>query len=525
MRADHRTRPRRIALALAAVVIAGLGLTGVAASQPLTQPVAEAQQEQTLTWTADNSTTAYATAPTTAVAGATTIVFENTEETGNTSGMHHTLTFDTSTPGYNHDVDIDFMAYPDDENGGIWTAEVVLAEGVYRFYCTIPGHGQMQGTLEVTGNGGGGDTTPPTVTATLDGETDENGAYVGAATATLTATDDDSGVATVEYALDGGDWTAYSEPVEVTAVGDHTLAYRATDNEGNVSEPGEETFTVVEGSGGEDTTPPQVELMLHGDTNADGAYLGAAEVMISATDGNSGVASIEYTLDGGDWTAYTDPFEVTELGEHTVGYRATDNAGNVSEPGTQEFTVVQGTGDDTEPPVVTAAVTGELNSAWEFVGTATVTVTATDEGSGVETVEYRLDDGDWTAYEEPVAIEDEGEHTVAYRATDAAGNVSEEASSAFTVVGESSGPACAHPDPSPTVVVGTVGTGVRNRVVDGSCTVDDLILDEARWATHPAFVTHVQDVTADLVTDGYLTTAERNKIVTAARQSDVGRTD
>src|ERR1700754_442812 len=108
MRADRTTRrPRRIALALAAVVVAGLGLSGVAASQPLTSPAAAgppaaepqadtvAQAAQTLTWTAGNSTTEYASAPTTAVAGATTIVFENSEATGDTSGMHHTLTFDT----------------------------------------------------------------------------------------------------------------------------------------------------------------------------------------------------------------------------------------------------------------------------------------------------------------------------------------------------------------------------------------------------------------------------------------------
>ena len=80
---------------------------------PAAVPVEPAAADQVLTWTAGNSTTAYTTAPTQAVAGATTIVFENSEATGNTTGMNHTLTFDQSTPGYNHDVSLNILAYPD----------------------------------------------------------------------------------------------------------------------------------------------------------------------------------------------------------------------------------------------------------------------------------------------------------------------------------------------------------------------------------------------------------------------------
>ncbi len=519
--------------ALAVVVVAGSGLSAAAAPATMAgpapessggsqEPAAEAAQEQVLEWTADDRMNEYASAPTEATAGEATLVFENSADTGNTSGIQHTLTFDTTTDGYNHDVDVDILATPDDEQNGRWSVDVTLTEGTYRFYCTIPGHGQMQGELVVTAGDGGDDTTPPEVTPTISGETDGDGSYIGAATVALEATDDDSGVDTVEYQLDDGEWTQYENPVEVTDVGEHSIAYRATDAAGNVSEPGTETFTVVEGDG-EDTTPPEVSLELQGDTNNNGAYLGSAKVAISASDGNSGVDTVEYQLDGGEWTEYADAVDVSELGEHTVTYRATDVAGNVSEPGEETFTVVQSPDDDTDAPQVSASVTGELDSDWAYIGSATVDVSASDDGSGLDTVEYALDDGDWTAYEEPVEVDAEGTHTVAYRATDVAGNVSDPAETSFTVTENGSPPSCPNPDPSPTVVIDTVGTDVRNRQAQGNCTIDDLIKDEARWSEHESFVVHVEDVTANLLDAGIVNESERDAIVTAAQQSGVGK--
>ncbi|GAA5145524.1 hypothetical protein GCM10023340_15000 [Nocardioides marinquilinus] len=531
-------RARVLALgAAAAVTVGGLAVAAQAApaapersAAAATTAVAPADDQaalaQTLTWTADNSTTRYKSAPTEATAGPTTIVFENSLATGNTSGMQHTLTFDTSGGEYNDDVDVNILAYPSDENDGRWEVEVNLTEGTYKFFCSIPGHGQMVGELVVTGGGGdpGEDTTPPVVTASIDGEQDADGSYLGQATVTLDATDEGgSGVETVEYQVDDLGWQPYTEPVVVDEVGDHTIGYRATDAAGNASAEGNDPFTVV-AADGPDQTPPEVMAMLHGETNADGAYLGSAEVMLSATDSQSEIASIEYQLDGGDWTTYTDMFSVTEVGDHTLAYRATDAAGNVSEVGEETFTVVEGADDDTTAPVSTASVAGTQDAAYDYVGEVTVTLTATDEGSGVDRVEYRLDDGGWTAYDEPVVVDDLGEHTMQHRAVDLGGNVSEVGTVGFTIVDDAPAPACESPDPSPVVVMGSVGTDVRNRVTsDGSCTIDDLIRDEARWSSHATFMTHVRAVLSGLLEEGYVTGSERTRIVTAADRSDVGK--
>lgn len=56
---------------------------------------------------------------------------------------------------------------------------------------------------------------------------------------------------------------------------------------------------------------------------------------VTATDSLSGVASIEYRIDGGAWQAYTNPVPVVAAGVHVVEARATDRAGNVSLPARQ----------------------------------------------------------------------------------------------------------------------------------------------------------------------------------------------
>ena len=42
------------------------------------------------------------------------------------------------------------------------------------------------------------------------------------------------------------------------------------------------------------------------------------------------MASVEYSLDGGAFVAYTGPVVVSQVGAHMVHYRATDRAGNTS---------------------------------------------------------------------------------------------------------------------------------------------------------------------------------------------------
>ncbi|MEU4519388.1 copper-binding protein [Amycolatopsis sp. NPDC024027] len=593
--------PRLIAVLLTAF-LAVLGLATPAAATPAAAPV------QTLTWTGNNSTTEYASAPTGALPGETTVVFENSEATGNTTGMSHTLTFDTSTPGYNHDVSLNILANPFDPTNGRHEAVVTLTPGKYRYYCTIPGHTAMVGEFVVSD--GTGDTTPPAVTAAVAGDRDPSGSYLGSATVTLsatdagsgvasveyqldggawttyaapvvvstagthmlhyratdvagntsaegmahftivarpgdttapsvsaaitgtqdssgnyldvatariTATDADSGVASVEYQLDSGAWTAYTAPVAVTAAGMHMLHYRATDVAGNISPEGMAHFTVVRS----DTTAPVVSASLSGTQDADGHYVGKAVVTVTASDAGSGVASVEYKVDGGAWTAYAAPVPVSAAGSHTVGYRARDVAGNASAEGSVSFTVVAG--GDTTAPSVALQITGKQDGGWNYVGSATVTVTATDAESGVGSVEYKVDESAWTRYAAPVVVPALGTHTVRARATDVAGNVAAEVAGSFRVVAAAPPPdACPSSDIRETVVIGGVDSQVENIDTGNGCTINDVIDENAEYASHDRFVKHVKAVTQELVANGVLSPGDRNRIVTAAIESGIG---
>ncbi|MET8043638.1 plastocyanin/azurin family copper-binding protein [Micromonospora sp. NPDC005215] len=506
---------RRLTAALSALLLTVIPLAAKPASA-----APRVAADQVLTWTADDNITRYKSAPAQAVAGAATIIWENSAATGNTTGMPHTLTFDTSSEGYNHDVTINILASPFDATDGRHQATVTLTPGRYRYFCSIPGHSQMVGELVVTDGGGGGDTTAPTVDATVSGDRDGDGNYLGAATVTVTATDADSGVQSIEYQVDDTSFQPYSEPVRVTAIGDHSVQFRATDQAGNTSAVGSVSFRIVE-PGEEDTTAPEVTAALAGDRDGDGNYVGTATATLTATDTGSGVATIEYALDGGAFTAYANPIVVTTVGMHMLHYRATDVAGNTSAEQMAHFTVVEPPAEDTTPPTVAATVAGDQNDDGAYVGGATVTVTATDDGSGVASIEYALDTGAWTAYAGPVTVRTVGAHTLRYRATDTAGNAATEQSTTFTVVADGTD-GCPGSDTRATVVIDGDDTGVANVDTGDGCTINDLIDEHAGYPGHADFVRHVEAVTAALVTGGTLNRRQQGAIVRAAARSDVG---
>ncbi|WP_307167786.1 OmpL47-type beta-barrel domain-containing protein [Streptomyces rishiriensis] len=499
-----------------------LGLQA-APTAPQVEPTAAAAQ--VLTWTAGDDITAYGSAPTTAVAGQATIVFENSAATGNTMGMPHTLTFATSDPEFNDDVTLNILANPNDDTGGRHTAEVTLTPGRYFYHCTIPGHGQMQGILVVT-EGGGQDTTPPATAAQVTGAQNAQGEYVGSASVVIAATDDGgSGVDGIQYAVGtAGDWIPYTAPVVVDEVGSHRIRYRAFDKAGNVSAEKTVTFTVV-APPSDDTSAPDTSATVTGERNPDGAYIDMATVTVSASDTGSGVNSIEYAVGSGAWQPYTAPVMVHQLGSHTVRYRATDKAGNAAAEKSVLFTVVAAAPQDTTPPVTGVTVEGTKNSGGAYVGHARVTVSATDEhGSGVDRIEYSVDGGPYIAYTVPVVVDRAGPHTLAYRATDKVGNTSAARSVTFTVVSSQvPAPNCPEYDERSTVIVGTVDSGVPNRLTDKRCRINELIEDEKEWTSHALFLKHVKTVLDGLFAEGIVDRREYDAVREAARLSGIGK--
>ena len=118
------------------------------------------------------------------------------------------------------------------------------------------------------------------------------------------------------------------------------------------------------------------------------------------------------------------PSTFTAAKNYTIEYRATDRKDNVSAVKTTTFEVLEI--NDTTAPTATAATTGNQDQRNYFIGSATLTLTATDDatGSGIDKIEYRVNGGAYTTYTAPVAFNTPGTYDVDYRATDKVGNVS-----------------------------------------------------------------------------------------------------
>ncbi len=74
------------------------------------------------------------------------------------------------------------------------------------------------------------------------------------------------------------------------------------------------------------------------------------------------------------------------------------------------------------------------------------------------------------------------------------------------------------------VMLGTVDSGVVDRNVSGGC-INDLIIDTPNhWGNHGQFVSHVSQVTLDLLRQRAISAQERSRIMNAAARSEVGKT-
>lgn len=94
--------------------------------------------------------------------------------------------------------------------------------------------------------------------------------------------------------------------------------------------------------------------------------------------------------------------------------------------------IIVALGNDTIPPVTICNLTGELEGN-VYVSDVTVTLTATDEGSGVDYTMYKLDNGGWTIYISPFIVSTNGNHTVRFYSVDKQGNVETEKNCTFTI--------------------------------------------------------------------------------------------
>ncbi len=220
------------------------------------------------------------------------------------------------------------------------------------------------------------------------------------------------GALTVHYVLDGGAQAdaAGEAAFDVAADGSHTLEYWATDELGN--EEAHQTGYVNLDTAAPDTTDAFA--------GGDAWQSGPVSFSLAASDALSGVDATSWSVDGGAAQSGTDVL-VTGDGEHTVTYSSTDAAGNAEAPRSVTVRIDAGapeTGDDAP-------------AGWRNAG-ATVTLTPADALSGMTgglaATTWELDGaatqaGTSVPVDAPSDHSGDGVRTIAYRSTDAAGNL------------------------------------------------------------------------------------------------------
>jgi hypothetical protein len=239
--------------------------------------------------------------------------------------------------------------------------------------------GATQTTLTLTV---GTDNLAPTTALTWSPAepTGHAGWYTSAPSFTLDATDAFA-VASTEYRLDGGAWTAYrGTPVRVDQQGTHQVEFRSTDNAGNVEGPKSATVKV-------DTVAPTAAF----DATIGTVYFGAVPPAphCTASDATSGPAGCVVS-------GYS-----AAVGTHALTATATDAAGNVG-TAPQTYTVAPWTLTGFYHPVHMGGVVNKVQAGrtvplkfevfsnrTELTDPALVTMSARQRtcGTGAETAE------------------------------------------------------------------------------------------------------------------------------------------
>jgi PKD repeat protein/glucose/arabinose dehydrogenase len=220
------------------------------------------------------------------------------------------------------------------------------------------------------------------------------------------------------YRFAGGAWTQYGEPASLASVPNAKVGLYANDSNATVTSRDDAVFDFWRIQAGlPDTTPPSTTRTLT-PTPLDGWNTTDVTLTLSTEPG----ATTEYRIGGGAFQTYTGPLTLSDEGATTVTYRSTDADGNVEADKSVTVQI-----DKTDPTTAATPAGGT------FSGPFAVSIEASDSGSGVNTVEYRLDGGQWAPYTEPVTIAGDGQHTLEHRAYDMAGNAGAATTSTYTI--------------------------------------------------------------------------------------------
>ncbi|UCE37747.1 MAG: Ig-like domain-containing protein [Thermoplasmata archaeon] len=251
------------------------------------------------------------------------------------------------------------------------------------------------------------DTTPPNAfipTADPSGWTANTQPVISFST-----TDDVSDIAYYNISIDFGVFSTQTSPFTLPSLtdGTHNITVRAYDMAGNYIEGYVDVYI--------DTTPPNI-FTPTADPN-DWTTNTQPVISFSTTDDISGIDYYNISIDQGSFFTQTSPFTLPSQsdGMHNITVRAYDMAGNFIEGFVDVY--IDAALPNTFTPVANP-------STWTDNTQPTITFYTTDDDSGIDHYEVKIDDGIFSTQTSPYILPSQvdGIHNITIRTFDNAGN-------------------------------------------------------------------------------------------------------
>ena len=220
-----------------------------------------------------------------------------------------------------------------------------------------------------------------------------------------------SGVKEVQYKIGNGSWTKYTggNVLALNSTGEVTVSTRTVDKVNNTSSIVSKTARV------DKTNPVTPTINMSESWTSNDRYFSLS----GESDAHSGVAEVQYKIGNGSWTKYTggNVLALDKSGTIQVYARTVDKVNNISSEASKVAKV-----DKTNP----TAPTINMDESWTNIERTFTLSGASDAHSGVKTVQYKIDDGSWTTYNNNTvsALKANGTVTVYARTIDNVGNIS-----------------------------------------------------------------------------------------------------
>ncbi|RLF39508.1 MAG: hypothetical protein DRN12_06905 [Thermoplasmata archaeon] len=298
---------------------------------------------------------------------------------------------------------------------GITTRHTFADDGIYHVILTVTDNQgkKSNGSCEIRID----QHTPPETDAVIGGEHGKNDWFISPVYISLSASDW-SGVKKSKFRIDNGNWETYRIPKTISTPGIHTIDYYSVDIWGSEEDIKTEEFKI-------DTTPPTLKVNIKGEKQQ-GWYINPVEIDFDASDDYSGLDRIMYLLtpENDEWMEYKEPLSISKDGRYTLRVYAEDKAG-LTEGKNLSYTF----GIDLSPPYTTYTLTGDPSPGGYII----VDLKAIDNGSGVYSTRYSIDNSMLEEYNAPFKVTGDGEHTITFYSIDILGHIEPKKTVSFTI--------------------------------------------------------------------------------------------